>query len=62
MSPNSPELFEPDDDETVGKRPGWLAVVISLLVLAALLASLILPVLEAERPRPTPTPRILLDA
>ena len=54
MSMHAFEMNNPEDDETVDNRPGWLAIVISLLVLAALLASLILPVLRAERPRPTP--------
>lgn len=56
------EMNDPDDDDTVDNRPGWLVIIISLLVLAALLASLILPMLQSERPRPTPTPPILLEA
>jgi hypothetical protein len=62
------EDFSGDDDfadETGRRRPGFWTILISLLVLLALLATLIAPLLgnrSRYRPRPTPPPSILLEA
>ena len=60
--------YDDDDDDDEGAsgpyRPGWLTILISLLVMLALIATLILPLLRSRiryRP-PTPTPNILLEA
>ena len=53
-----------DDDES-SNRPGVLTIIISLLVLIAMLASLVAPLLYnryRNHPPPTPTPNILLEA
>ena len=63
------DLLWGDDDEDDGPtgpyRPGWLTILISLLVLFALIVTLLLPVLTSRlryRSLPTPTPHILLEA
>jgi hypothetical protein len=66
ISPHEDSLPEDDDFEHIGKyRPGLVTILISLLIVLALLASLIIRILQAGRYRrsiPTPTPRILLEA
>lgn len=52
-----------EDDEPRSRKPGLLTVLITLLLVLAILATLIWPLLPSwRRHRPTPTPGILQEA
>lgn len=56
---------EEEEQETGGYRPGWLTILISLVILLALLATLIAPILQRParyRVNPTATPSFLKEA
>ncbi|GIK40350.1 MAG: hypothetical protein BroJett011_41830 [Chloroflexota bacterium] len=61
--PMWPEQQLNDEDEPRGYRPGLITVIITLLLILALLATLVWPLLQI-RPRylPTPTPSVLREA
>jgi hypothetical protein len=63
ISENRYDDNEPDDNEPGRYRPGWLTIIISLIVLLALLASLFYPLLQVGfRRQPLPTREILPEA
>lgn len=60
-------MTRPDNEPFVGapenNKPGIITILLSLLVLLAMLASLVWPLLQSNhRPQPTPTPGFLQEA
>lgn len=54
-----------EDEHTENNRPSLVTILISVLILLALLATLIFPLLRSNSwqvPRPTPTPSFLREA
>jgi hypothetical protein len=56
-------LIEEDDDEPRSRKPSFVKVLITLLLILAILSTLVWPLLQnGRRPLPTPTPGILQEA
>jgi hypothetical protein len=57
---------EPIVDSPEGYQPGWITILVTLLLVLALLASLVWPLLPVKQQRrpvpPTPTPIFLQEA
>jgi hypothetical protein len=58
-----PEQPAEEDDKPQGYKPGLIMVLITLLLILAMLATLVWPLLQIRhRQQPTPTPGILQEA